>query len=91
MKCDKCGHMPSERIYTSLELFECRKCDCPCHTVADAGPELLAACKAALPHFIELKRYRELREGAKFTEDFVEAEKRLKAAIALAERKGSAS
>ena len=41
--CPECHHYPSERFE------ECRpeRCYCKCHDVADAAPDLFAACKAA--------------------------------------------
>ena len=34
--CPECHHAPSGRTFA---------CECCCHDVADAGPELLEACK----------------------------------------------
>jgi hypothetical protein len=43
---------------------------------------LVAACEAALPRFIELRRYRAEREGeGTFEADFAEAEASLRAAL----------
>ncbi len=38
--CEICHHKPSRRMDAEL-----RRCDCKCHDVADAAPQLLAACK----------------------------------------------
>ncbi len=40
--CDECHHFPSGRV---AEYGAC--CSCKCHDVADAAPDLLAACEAA--------------------------------------------
>jgi len=41
--CNECHHYPSERF----EECNPARCYCKCHDVADASPDLLAACKAA--------------------------------------------
>jgi hypothetical protein len=54
--------------------------------VIEAAPELLEACKAAIPRMIELDRYRAEREGrGPETVDFSEAIDGLRAAVAKAE------
>lgn len=42
MLCKDCHHMPSRR---NAEYGAA--CQCRCHDIADASPELLAACKSA--------------------------------------------
>jgi hypothetical protein len=45
--CPSCHHRPAERF--SAGFGAC--CHCKCHDVADAAPELLAACKRAVQIF----------------------------------------
>ena len=48
--CPECHHAPSERSHT-VKRFHLPDallvgfCECRCHGVADAGPELLEVCK----------------------------------------------
>jgi hypothetical protein len=45
--CKECHHRPSERI----EEGYVARCYCSCHDVADASPDLLAACEQVLKDF----------------------------------------
>lgn len=60
MICPTCEHEPSMR-YPTREFLNRRRCPCKCHDVADAGPELLAAChtvaswlSARATHYVSL-------------------------------------
>ncbi len=44
--CPECHHRPSGRGTNSEGYFAA--CYCKCHDVADAAPQLLAACKSLL-------------------------------------------
>jgi hypothetical protein len=46
--CPECHHRPSDRNDPGDFSGPALECFCKCHDVADAAPELLAACRAAL-------------------------------------------
>jgi len=65
--CKECHHTGSMRVDE-----DDGDCQCPCHDVADAGPELLAACEQLRAAFMAgcgdalngLKRDRLVKAGA---------------------------
>lgn len=79
MVCPKCEQAPSERMYPSVDLGGSvyhYRCTHPIHDAADAGPELLAACKLMCESLDQVD-----------TKKFYAAIEQTRAAIALAEPK----
>jgi len=58
MICSECHHLPSERFNSGGV-----QCYCRCHDVADAGPELLAACKTCLARHKQAYELRQKLSG----------------------------
>ncbi len=83
MLCKKRHHVPNGRYIRGSfgDVPYNARCNCCCHNVADAAPELLAACKAAL----ERLEHGDPPKGGR-TEEVCNG---LRAAIALAEKGGA--
>ena len=50
--CPECHHAPSGRTFALWG--RCLTCECRCHDVADASPELLVACNKTLRFLVAL-------------------------------------
>jgi hypothetical protein len=63
------------------QAVKIRQLEVLCRQLAEAGQKIL-------PRFIELRHYREKREGTSFAQDFQEAEDKLKSALEAAKKAG---